>query len=482
MRDNHGLLRVLSFPLGVVSLSMIVPMAWALADGSPDGRAFLQSMAAGMVLSLGLLFWGKKPSGDLSIKGSFLLVALAWMGASVIGALPYYFSGALPNFGNALFESVSGFTTTGASVMGGLGNLPRGILFWRSLTQWLGSMGIVVLTLAVLPLLGVGGMELLKAEVPGPLQEKIAPRVRQTAFYLWGVHLFLTAAAAALFISGGMTLFEGLTWAFSSVSTGGFSALDGAGGPLGSPYIQGVVLLFMFLSGMSYVLRFRLLRGEVRSLGRSEEFRLYSAVVVLSGLALSASLMAGGVGRPAAEALRAGFFQAVSVISTTGFVTEDFSLWPSFAQILIFFLMFTGPCAGSAGGGLKMIRLLVLGKLAGAKLKVMLHPGAEIPVRIDGRILTPGVKASVTAFLILYCVLFAAGVLALTVLGLDLESALSGTASALGNVGPALGRVAAKGYGALPGAAKGVLAFLMLAGRLELYAMILFFLPETWRR
>lgn len=481
----HGraVCRVLSLPLGAVSLSMVWPLGWALADGSPDGGAFVLSMALGGGAALGLFFGGKRAQRDLSLKDSFLVVALAWMGASLVGALPYYLSGVLPSFADCLFESLSGFTTTGASVLGAGTALPRGILFWRSLTQWLGGMGIVVLTLAVLPLLGVGGMELFKAEISGPLQEKIAPRVRQTAFYLWGVHLFLTAAAALLLMAGGLNLFEGLTIAFGAVSTGGFSPSAGNIGRYGSPYVEGVTALFMFLSGMSYVLRFRLLQGRLRSVAADEEFRLYAAVVVLAGGALTAVLLQKGVCLSAASALRKGFFQGLSVVTTTGFFTDDFSLWPPFAQVLLFFLMFAGPCVGSPGGGMKMFRMLVLGKIVRAKLMGLLHPGAEIPLRVGGKVLGHDLRASVTAFLILYVAIFAAGVLVLTTLGLDLKSALSGTASALGNVGPALGALGpAAGYGALPGSAKGVLAFLMLAGRVELYAMILLFLPETWRK
>ena len=478
------LCRVVSLPCAIVSLSMLWPLWWASADGSADAAPLGASMAAGLALSLALFLAGRGASSvELGVGGSFLAVAFIWIGASAIGALPFYLGGTVPTFADAFFESASGFTTTGATIFSDVEALPRGILFWRSLTHWLGGMGIVVLSLAVLPLLGVGGMALFKAEVPGPVHEKITPRIQQTAIYLWGVYALLTAAETALLLLGGMNLFESLVHTFGTVATGGFSLLNRSIGQYGSAYFDWVITIFMFLSGANFVLHFRMLRLNFRPLARDEEFRAYLAIVLFCTAVIAAVLLFRGQYGSVAEAVRHSAFQVVSVITTTGYATADFKFWPPLARFLLLLLMFCGACAGSTGGGMKIIRLLILGRHARAGLKRILHPSAVISIKVGGKGVDEDILSSVTSFAILYIAVFIAGVLSVASLGLDLESAVSGVASALGNVGPAFGTLGPMdNYGGAPEAGKWIFSFLMLTGRLELYTIILLFVPETWRQ
>ena len=476
--------KVLSLLSAIVSLSMVLPLGWSLWDGSSDGKAFLLSISAGLIFSAVLFMAGKNADyNDIGVKDGFLVVSLTWIFVSLIGALPFYLGGTVPTFADAFFESASGFTTTGASVLSDIEAVPRGILFWRSLTHWLGGMGIIVLSLAILPFLGVGGMELFKAEVPGPIPEKITPRIQQTALYLWGVYAFLTVAETVLLLLGGMNFFESLTHTFGTVATGGFSPLNRSVGQYGSAYFDWVITVFMFLSGINFVLHYRLLRGHFRPLARDDEFRTYLWIVLFCIAVISADLLFRGNYDSIAEALRYSAFQVVSIITTTGFATADFELWPSFTQLILLLLMFAGACAGSTGGGMKILRLLILSRHTRAELKRVLHPHAVISVKVGGKVIDTRIQSSVTSFLILYVAVFIAGVFFMTSLGMDMESAMSGVAASLGNVGPGLGSLGPMdNYSAVPEAGKWLFSLLMLMGRLELYTVLLLFFPGTWRK
>lgn len=476
--------RVLSPLTAMVSLSMLLPLAWAVHDGSPDARAFLVSIGVGLLLSALLHRGGRRADyGELDIQDGFGVVALAWLAASLLGALPFWLHGVAPTFADAFFESVSGFTTTGASVIADVEACPRGILFWRGLTHWLGGMGIIVLGLAVLPFIGVGGMEMFRAEVPGPSKEKMTPRIRETAARLWGVYALLTAAQAALLSLGGMSAFDALIHSFGTVATGGFSTLNRSLGQYGSAYFEWVTALFMFLAGANFVLHYRFLRGDLSAFFKNDEFRVYAGIVLASTVAVSAELMRAGVFASAPEAVRHGAFQVVSVITTTGFVTADFELWPSFVKMLLFFLMFAGGCAGSTGGGIKTIRLIVLWRHMRAGMQELLHPRAVVHIKVGGKPVKEEAISSVTSFFILYMTVFTCGTFFMTLTGLDFTTAVTGTASTLGNVGPALGALGPmENYSAVPRAAKWGFSALMLLGRLELYTVLLLFMPRTWRR
>ncbi len=476
--------KVLSPLTAIVSLSMLWPLAWALRDGGTDVRAFATAVAVGLGLSAALFLWGRGADyADLDVKDGFGVVALMWLAASLLGALPFWLHGVAPTFADAFFESVSGFTTTGASVIAEVEACPRGILFWRGLTHWLGGMGIIVLGLAVLPFLGVGGMDMFRAEVPGPSKEKMTPRIQETAIWLWGVYALLTILQTALLSLGGMSLFDALVHSFGTVATGGFSNLNRSVGQYGSAYFEWVIAVFMFLAGANFVLHYRFLRGDFSSHFRNEEFRVYAGIVLVSAVAISAELLRRGVCPSAAEAVRHGTFQVVSVITTTGFVTADFELWPSFSRMLLFFLMFAGGCAGSTGGGIKTIRLLVLWRHMRAGMQGLLHPRAVVHIKVGGKAVGEEIVSSVTAFFILYMTVFACGAFFMTLIGMDFITAVTGVASTLGNVGPALGALGPmENYSAVPQAGKWGFSALMLMGRLELYTVLLLFTPGTWRR
>jgi len=476
--------KVLSLLSAIVSLSMLWPLVWSLWDGTSDVRAFLLSIAFGLALAFVLFAFGKNADyDDLGIKDGFVAVSLAWVIASLVGAMPYWLHGTVPTFTDAFFEAMSGFTTTGASVLSDIEANPRGILFWRDLTHWLGGMGIIVLSLAILPFIGVGGMQLYKAEVPGPIPEKMTPRIQQTALYLWGVYVLLSAAEAVLLMLGGMNLFESLTHTFGTMATGGFSPLNKSIGQYNSAYFDWVITIFMFLAGVNFVLHYRFLLGRWGAFWRDEEFRFYTVLTVFCTLTVTLVLRLHGTYDSFADALRFGAFQVVSIITTTGYVTADYELWPTYTQFILLLLMFVGACAGSTGGGMKNLRLMVLARHVRAELSSILHPKAIVHVRVGGKPVGREIIASVTSFFILYIVIFTAGTLFMTILDLDLITAMSSVAATLGNIGPGLGGVGPmRNYAAIPDSGKWVLSLFMMMGRLELYTVVLLLLPETWKR
>ncbi len=470
--------------LAVISLTLLWPLAYALLDRSADARAFEVSILLGLAASGGLFLVGLRGRPqEMGAREALLCVSLSWVLASALGALPYWLSGSLPSYTDAYFETMSGFTTTGSSVMTDIQANPRGILFWRSLTHWLGGMGIIVLTLAVLPFLGVGGVELFKAEVPGPIAEKMTPRVRQTALILWGIYLLLSAIQTLLLLAGGMNLFESLTHMFGTMATGGFSPLNASVGQYHSAYFDWVITIFMFLAGANFTLHYLILTGRGRIALRDPELRFYAGAVILSTLAITAMVLAGGQYGDPLEALRYAAFEVVSTITTTGFVTADYERWPFGTQFILLLLMFVGGCAGSTGGAIKNVRILVLLKRVAVEAKRILHPRGIIPVRLGGRALEPGFVGSISTFFFLYMMLFALASLALCCMGVDVLTAVSGTAATLGNVGPGLGSVGPMdNYSAIPAAGKWVFSLCMLLGRLELYTVFLLFFPFAWRR
>lgn len=476
--------KVLSLLCAIVSLFMVFPILWSLVDGSGDLFPLLWGMGAGLGVSTLLFVVGSKAKvGDLGLREAFAVVSLSWVLASAIAGIPYLLNGTVPTYTEAFFEAMSGFTTTGATVLTDIQSNPRGILFWRALTQWLGGMGIIVLSLAVLPFLKVGGMQLYKAEVPGPMPEKITPRVHQTALLLWGVYLLLSLLQTSALLLGGMSLFESLTHTFGTMATGGFSPLNRSIGQYGNAYFEWVIILFMFLAGTNFVLHFLLLRGDLGAWWRNEEFRFYVKLLAVAVLLAAAFLFSSGTYEKLSDSIRYGAFQVVSIVTTTGFVTADFGLWPNFLQYLLLLLMFVGGCAGSTVGGIKSMRIMVLVKHVKAELQRLLHPRAIFTVRIGGKVLEREVISSVTAFFVMYIGLFALAAMAMAALGLDVLTAIASAATAIGNIGPALGSVGpSSNYAHVPAAGKWILSFCMLLGRLEIYTVMMLFLPGTWRR
>ena len=392
----------------------------------------------------------------------------------------------LPNFVNCLFESISGFTTTGASVLGAtveIESVGKGLLFWRSFTHWLGGMGIIVLAVAILPLLGVGGMQLFHAESPGPTKEKLFPRIRETAATLWGIYVLLSIIEVLLLMGAGMTVFDSLCHTFGTMATGGFSTMNASIGAYHSSLIDIIIIVFMFLAGANFSLHYLAITGRIQAYWKNSEFRYYFAITIASILLLSGILYVSGTYENILSALKYGSFQTVSIMTTTGYATADFELWPVVLQFLLLLFMFIGGCAGSTGGSIKIVRIVLLFKYAYRELFRLVHPRAFAAVKLGGKVIHKDVLESVGGFFILYMGLFAVGSVVMTAMGLDIITAISSVAATLGNIGPGLGTVGpAENYYHIPTFGKLVLSFLMILGRLEIYTVIVLFAPEFWKK
>ncbi len=476
--------RVVLNSLGTLLLilagTMLLPLPWAFLPGEEAWRPFLYSALLTAAVGGALRLYGKGRT-ELRRRDTYLLVTLAWVAAAAAGALPYMWSSVLPSFADAFFESMSGFTTTGASVLTDVEAVPPAILFWRSLTHWLGGMGIMVLLVALLSALGVGGLQVMRAEAPGPTVERLTTRVRETAQALWFAYVALTFLQVLLLWGLGMSLFDALNHAFATMATGGFSTRNASLGAF-SPAVQWVTTLFMFLAGVN----FALFVGAVqhRSTGhfwRDPEFRLYTAVSAGSSFLLAVILARSGVVWH--EALRHGTFQALSILTTTGFATLDFAKWPVLAVGILGLLSLAGAMAGSTGGAIKMIRHLVLVKQAAAEFARQIQPRLVRPIRIGSRVIPDEMVAHIQQFFFLYLGALGLGFLVITSTGLDLVSSLTAAAVTLGNVGPGLGVVGPAGnYSTLTDTALWTTSLLMLLGRLELYTVLALLSPAFWRR
>jgi trk system potassium uptake protein TrkH len=474
---------VVGLLLVFVGLSMGLAFAVSLLYRDGDALALLGSaVLTGAVGWAAWRFGGIE--GDLSAREGYAIVTFAWAGTAVFGALPYLLTGTIDSFWAAVFESMSGFTTTGATVFTDIEALPHGILFWRALTHWLGGMGIIVLAIAVLPYLGVGGMQLFKAEVPGPTPERLRPRIAQTAKLLWLVYLGLTGAQVLLYMAGEMGAFDAITHTFATLATGGFSTKNASLGHFESPYIQYVTIAFMYMAGINFTLHFRAVSGRLRYF-EDVEWRFFTGAILSVTVVLVVIHLLSGTYAPAEleASVRDSLFTVVSLTTTTGFVTADFEVWVPGAQMLLFALLFTGGMAGSTGGGIKAVRILLLLKQSAMELRKHLHPRAILLARVGRHVVPEHVLANVIGFVILYLLLFLAGAVAMSFLGMDLLTAVGASAATVGNIGPGLGDVGATdNYGWMSSPALGILSFLMLVGRLEIYTVLLLFLPETWRR
>ncbi len=474
------LIGILIFFLGV---SMAGPLLVSLIykDGSTWAIFYSMVVTSGAGL-LSFILTKKDQETHLSHRDGVAIVTFGWIAAGLVGAIPYLLSGSIPNFTQAYFESISGFTTTGASILTDIERLPEGILFWRSLTQWLGGMGIIVLSIAILPFLGVGGMQVYKAEVPSPVLDKLKPRISDTAKTLWKVYLLITVVEIILLFGGGMPLFEAICHAFGTMPTGGFSPKNTSIAHYNSPYFDGVIIVFMLLAGINFSLHYKLIRGDLTIFGKDAECRVFFVLVALFIILVTFNIH-GTVCDSFAKAFRYAAFQVSSIITTTGFVTADYDLWPSFSRTLLLLCMFLGAMAGSTGGGMKIMRILLLAKHCYYEIFRIIHPHAVTSVKLGGRPVPDDVLSSIWGFFFLFLGLFIVAALVMASLGLDMISAFGSVAASIGNIGPGLGLVGpTKNYVAIPFIGKWVLIFCMLLGRLEIYTVIVLLIPEYWRK
>ncbi len=465
-----------------VGFSMALPLAFALWYGEGSAPALALSMGVSLLLGGGALFGLRETTPPmLGLREGMAIVVMGWLAAGLVGALPFWIGGYMGPT-DAVFESVSGFTTTGSSILTDIESLPRGVLVWRSLTHWLGGMGIIVLSLAILPFLGVGGMQLYKAEAPGPAPDKLRPRIKDTAMLLWKVYLLFSGALFLLLLLGGMDVFEAVCHTFATMATGGFSTRNASVGAFDSAHIDWVIVLFMFLAGANFALHYRALRGKPITVLRDPEFRLYAGVTLVV-TAIVTFCIYGTNYDSLLTSLRMAAFQVVSICTTTGYATADYELWTPLPQALLFLLMFLGGSAGSTGGGMKHMRLLVLLKQGRQELVRLVHPRAVKRVKIGGRVVPNDVVAGVVSFFILYMLLYVLASFVMAALGLDVLTAFASVAACIGNIGPGLGSVGpAENYAHIPTLGKWVLMFCMLLGRLEIYTVLVFFIPEFWRK
>jgi trk/ktr system potassium uptake protein len=470
-------LQILGWLLSGLAAFELVPVAAALAYGEP-ALPYVAGAASSLVYGLPIALSVSPEDRRMRVRDGFLVVTAAWLLASAFGALPYVFTGVLGPV-DAFFEAVSGFTTTGSTVIAGLDEVPRALLLWRSLTQWVGGMGIIVFTIAVLPLLGIGGMQLFKAEVPGPVVDKLTPRIAVTARRLWLIYVGITAAAVACFTLAGMSGFDALNHAFTTLATGGFSTRDASVGAWG-PAVQWSVVLFMVLAGMNFSLHYRVLAGNVLEALGDAELRLYLGLLALA-TAVVTWLLSSGV--PSESALRAASFQVVSIMTTTGYATTDYEAWPALGRFVIFHLLLVGSMAGSTGGGIKTLRLLIGIEALRTYMWRLTHPHAVRRVRYAGRPVADDVVSGVAVFFLAYVAIGVIGGTAVAAAGYDIVTSMSASFTALGNVGPGLGAVGpTDNFAHLPGAVKLVLSACMIMGRLEVFTVLVLFEPHFWRR
>ena len=481
--------------------TMLLPLGVALyyrisiAEAHNNLVAFIISAAITLITGLSLRFSLQARQAELGVREGFAVVAMAWVIVALFGALPYQLAGVFhidgrspwTAFSFAYFESMAGFSTTGATVLTEIEHLSHAMLFWRSFTHWLGGMGIVVLAVAILPMLGIGGMQLFRAEAPGPQTDRLTPRIAQTAKLLWGVYLLLSILEVILLMFGQMTLFDALCHTFGTMATGGFSTKNASIGHYNSVYIDMVICVFMFLAGTNFALHYRALRGDVKTYFQDTEFKFYCTVIAVGITLISWNTISFQVNGQTPydsmwTSLRYATFQVLSIITTTGYGTADFEQWPALSQFILVTLMFYGGCAGSTGGGMKQVRFLLLIKQSGAEIKRLIFPHAVLSIRVNERVVPREVMTNVLGFFFFFIGIFAIVTCIMTTLGLDLVSAAGATIATMGNIGPGLGSVGpTDNYAHIHTVGKFVLSFCMLLGRLELYTVLILFSPNFWK-
>jgi trk system potassium uptake protein TrkH len=477
--------KVIGYILGILLLVeaaflfICIPITFVF--GEDDASSFL--ISGGISLIAGGILWLVTRDSDkqLGKRDGYIIVSLVWVVFSIFGALPFYISNQIPSYTDSFFETISGFTTTGASILNDIESLSHGMLFWRSLTQWLGGMGIIVLSLAILPVLGIGGMQLFIAEVPGPTPDKLHPRVTETAKRLWGIYIIFTSVEMILLFVGGMPIFDSVCHAFTTMATGGYSTKQASIAYYSSPFIQYVITVFMFIAGINFTLSYFALHRQFKKVWRNEEFRTYLFLILAFTLVITIGLFITS-GEHAEKCFRDALFQVVSITTTTGYATSDYLQWFPFLTFLIFLLMFVGGSAGSTGGGIKVVRVMLMFKNSLLELKRLIHPNAVIPVRLNNQSVPSPIVINILAFIAFYLVMVFIGMMVMSTMGYDIETSVGAVAATIGNIGPGIGAVGpVENYAHLPDFGKWFLSFLMLIGRLELFTVLVIFTRTFWK-
>ncbi len=483
--NYQAILKVISILLGLNGLFMLTCLPFSIYYQEGDLMAIV--LASSITIAVGALLWlltrnKEDANTQLAKKDGYLIVTLGWLSMSFFGSLPYILSGAIPDITNAFFETLSGYSTTGASILTDIEGVHKGILFWRSLTQWIGGMGIIVLTVAILPILGIGGMQLFVAEAPGISPDKLQPRIKETAKRLWIIYLGFTVAETLLLWFGGMNFFDAINHSLTTMATGGFSTKNNSVAYYSSPFIQYVIIFFMFLAGTNFTMNYLGLQGKFKRVIRNEEFRFYFVFSIAVSVIVAVVIFSLGHDN-FEKSFRDALFQVVSIVTTTGFATHDYTAWTPVLTLLFFLLMFAGGSAGSTAGGVKLVRHIVLIKNSIMELKRQLHPSAIIPIRLNGNAVNRDIVFNILAFIMIYILVFCLGTIVVASFGIDFETSLGSVATCLGNIGPGIGSVGpTDNFAQLPDGIKWFLAFYMLLGRLELFTVLMLFSPYFWRK
>ena len=484
------ILNILAAMLGLTGVTMLLPALIAWGYNEPDLVGHLKSSAICVLIGLPVWFFTRK-NRSLNNKDGFAIVTLAWLLVALAGAQPFYLTGAIPNFTDAWFESMSGVTTTGATIIGnietlpnlanGIESLPHGVLFWRSFIQWIGGMGIIVFTIAILPLLGVGGVQLFKAEVPGPVADKIRPRINQTAKILWMVYVGFTFVQMLLLGLAGMPWFDSVCHAFTTMPTGGFSTQNASIAAYSNPLIHYIIIFFMFVAGVNFTLHFRAITGNYKVHLKDYEFRVYLSIICIATLLIFFNISSANSDW-SHNSFLISLFESLAMLTGTGYANADYELWPFFSQHILLIIMFFGAMGGSTSGGMKITRIILLIKYAATETRRMLHARAIIPIRIGDRFISDEVVRNTLGFSLIYLSIFVLTSFVLTAFNLDLLSAIGASASAIGNVGPAFGAFGpTDNYALLHPIGKWMLTVCMLLGRLEIFTIMVLFSRTFWK-
>jgi len=483
MLNFGAIFNILGFLMCGFGGAMLFPAGVSFIYGEPEILSFVTAAILAFFMGGNFIFMNHGAAKTLSHKDGFMLTALTWLVLGLLGAMPLHFSGVVPSVVDAVFESFSGLTTTGATVITGLDTLSKGVLFWRAMIQWLGGMGVVVLAIAVLPFLGIGGMQLYRTEMPGVVKDKLQPRLQETAKLLWVVYLLITSACACYYYVFGMSGFDAVCHAFTTIATGGFANYDASFGAFNSPALEWGAILFMFMGGLNFSWHFMALHKQsLKVYYQDREFRIFVVYLLLVTLVVYISW---GIAQNSFEDshMRAALFNVISIATTTGYATTDYTLWSPFAGMVMIIIMFCGGCSGSTSGGLKMMRVILIAKQGFREIIRLLHPRSIQTIKVGGKVIGDDVLQTVWSFVGLFFFIFAAFTLCLSFMGLDIITAFSAVAATITSAGPGLGEVGPAGnYAGLPSAAKILLCFSMVVGRLEIFTILVILTPQFWRR